>query len=89
MRFPISISLKVVRLAAVFWAFFKFLEMALRIPVIGTLVSVRDPWISVGAFFAVAPFLGAAAALGGAATGVGGGLAGSATYLGVSAWSKI
>ena len=53
MKAPISISLKVVREAAVFYDSFSLLEIVWRILLITTLVSVLVPVISVGAFFDV------------------------------------
>ncbi len=82
----ISISLKVVNMALVFWASFNLSAILSLILFIGTLVSVLVPLIVVGAFLAVldAAFFGAAG--GGvdgalAATGAAGaGVAGAAAY---------
>jgi len=48
-----SISLKVVSIAAVFWDSFNLWEIFCLILDIGTLISVLEPWISRGAFLAV------------------------------------
>jgi len=53
MIFVMSISLKVVSMAAVFWESFNLWEILFLILDMGTLTSVLVPNISVGAFFAL------------------------------------
>jgi len=53
MMLVMSISLKVVSMAAVFWESFNLWEILFLILDMGTLISVLVPKISVGAFFAL------------------------------------
>jgi len=57
--FDMSISLKVVSEAQVFWDSFRRLEIDCLILFMGTRVSSLCPVISVGAFFAVTDFMSA------------------------------